>query len=87
MQLGTGGFQLRAVVQHGAGLSAAHKGMQLLGIVGCGGRLHGNKKLHVFSPRSFFVANVLGWVPGGMGAVYAPSSGIPQHTDGFLLYI
>ena len=61
--------------------------MELLGIVGCGGRLHGNKKLHVFSPRSFFVANVLGWVPGGMGAVYAPSSGIPQHTDGFLLYI
>lgn len=55
VELGTGGFQFRAVVEHGAGLAALHVGMKLFGVMGSGGRTHGDKKLcgH-FVPRFLF---------------------------------
>ena len=55
MELGSGSFQLSAVVEHGAGLAAFHVGVQLLGIVSSSRRTHGDKKLcgH-FVPRFLF---------------------------------
>lgn len=76
VELGAGLFQFRAVVEHRVGLAALHVGVQLLCVVGGGGRLHGEKELHihgvhlVFSFFSGFSANVMGRVPrmdGGCG--------------------
>ena len=54
MELGTGCFQLRAVVEHRVGLAALHVGVQLLCVVGGGGRLHGDKELHVHGVHLVF---------------------------------
>ena len=58
VELGTGGFQLRAVVEHGAGLAALHVSVQLLCVVGGGGRLHGDKELRVHGVHLVFLFSV-----------------------------
>ena len=97
VELGPGGFQFGAVVEHGTGLAALHVGVQLLGVVGGGGRLHGQEelsngqKLHVrfTSFFLFYSANVMGRVPRRDGGCVRPILWeTPSHTDGFcILYI
>ena len=55
MELGAGGFQLRAVVEHCVGLPALHVSVQLLCVVGGGGRLHGDEELHVHGVHLVFL--------------------------------
>ena len=55
VELGTGLFQFRAVVEHRVRLPALHVGVQLLCVVGGGGRLHGDKELHVHGVHLVFL--------------------------------
>ena len=54
VELGAGLFQFRAVVEHRVRLPALHVGVQLLCVVGSGGRLHGNKELCVHGVHLVF---------------------------------
>ena len=54
VELGTGLFQFWAVVEHRVRLPALHVGVQLLCVVGGGGRLHGEKELNVHGVHLVF---------------------------------